>query len=421
MRTCAWCGILVLGGCGGAAQPGEGAVTEATPAVADPCAKEGAWRSIAPNELPGRVDHTAVWTGSEMVLWGGTQGTQSPMGDGARYQPATDRWLAMSRGPIERDDHAAVWTGTEMIIWGGNHVAEGSDKLNCGGRYDPVADRWTPLPGSGLTARDDPRAVWTGSEVIVWGGRDSGGHTGDGARYAPSLDRWLPVSRTAAPEPREDHSAIWTGTEMIVWGGWNGDDDGRNYALDGGRYDPETDRWRPISMRGAPEPREDHSAIWTGTEMIVWGVVRRERSSDPIASPAEEATDEDAPGEAAPASTATEMPRGRRQLATGGRYDPATDTWRPITLAGAPAAREDGVVVWTGTEMLVWGGQQGEVPLASGARYLVSADAWCPIAGEGAPVARRDHAGVWADGELVVWGGRDPEGEYVATGAAFAP
>ncbi|HEU5060496.1 MAG TPA: hypothetical protein VFU21_28390 [Kofleriaceae bacterium] len=384
--------VLLLCACGTTSQPAEPVATTGTPpAAADPCPSAGTWRLLAPIELSGRVDHTAVWTGREVVLWGGTRGTRSPLGDGARYRPASDRWLAMSRSevPVERDDHAAIWTGREMIVWGGNHDSEKEDRLNSGGRYDPVADRWRPLPVAPLTERDDPRAVWTGREMIVWGGRDAEGHTGDGARYAPATDRWRPVSPAGAPEPREDHTAVWTGEEMIVWGGWNGDDDARNYALDGGRYDPRADRWRPISTRGAPEPREDHTAVWTGKEMIVWGGVRREPD--------------------------------RRQLATGGRYDPATDTWTPIALTGAPEAREDGVVVWTGTDMLVWGGQQGEVPLASGARYVASADTWCPIAGEGAPVARRDHAGVWADHELIVWGGRDPEGDYPVSGAAFTP
>ena len=401
MRTCAVC-VLLLAACGQAALPDEPSATTgatgstpATPAAPeDPCARTGTWRALAGIELPGRVDHTAIWTGSEMVLWGGTQGTQAPLGDGARYHQATDRWAAMSQEqvPIERDDHAAVWTGSEMIVWGGNHDSERNNKLDSGGRYDPVADRWLPLPEAELTARDDPRAVWTGSEMIVWGGRDDAGHTRDGARYSPAKNRWVPVTLKGAPKAREDHSAVWTGREMIVWGGWNGDDDARNYALDGGRYDPRTNRWRPISRRGAPEPREDHSAIWTGSEMIVWGGSRREETSE-----------------------------NRTQLATGGRYDPATDTWRPITLRGAPEAREDGVVVWTGTEMLVWGGQHADVPLASGARYLASSDIWCPIASDGAPVARSDHAGVWAASELVLWGGLDSEGDYVASGAAFRP
>ena len=32
-------------------------------------------------------------------------------------------------------------------------------------------------------------------------------------------DTWTATSTTNAPSPREEHTAVWTGTEMIVWGG----------------------------------------------------------------------------------------------------------------------------------------------------------------------------------------------------------
>jgi N-acetylneuraminic acid mutarotase len=409
--------VLLSAACGASpsAPTSAGAVSETEPPE-DPCASAGTWAEVAPLDLPGRVDHTAVWTGTEMVMWGGTQGMRSPRGDGARYDPASDTWHAVAAddAPVERDDHAAVWTGEEMIVWGGNRESERTEKLDSGGRYDPVADRWRALPGSGLSGRDDPRAVWTGRAMIVWGGRDGRGHTGDGALYSPAQDRWVRMSTRGGPEPREDHTAVWTGREMIVWGGWNGGST-RNYALDAAAYDPATDRWRPISRDGAPEPREDHVAIWTGTEMIVWGGVRREppRDDDEAASPEDDAGDDAGKGGVAQPD--------RRQLATGGRYDPATDTWTPITMSDAPDAREDGVVVWTGRDMLVWGGQSQDVPMASGARYVAAADTWCPIAADGAPAARRDHAGVWTGHALVLWGGRDPDGAYPATGAAFVP
>ena len=358
----------------------------------DPCASPGHWETVAPLELRGRVDHTAVWTGNEMLMWGGTRGTSSPYQDGARYVAASDRWQPTSlRGaPQQRDDHAAVWTGREMIVWGGNSYDEYEGKLNDGGRYDPVTDTWRRLPDAGLTTRDDPRAVWTGDEMIVWGGRDQTKHVGDGAAYDPRGDRWRPLSGQLAPAPREDHIALWTGREMIVWGGWNGDDRRRNYALDAARFDPRTNTWRPMSTAGAPEPREDHVAIWTGREMIVWGGVRRDGKEG-----------------------------ARRQLATGGAYDPATDTWRALSAEDAPSAREDGVVVWTGREMLVWGGQRDERPLADGARYLPDVDRWCALPTDGAPAARRDHAGVWTGDALVIWGGRDADGDFPATGAAY--
>ena len=50
--------------------------------------------------------------------------------------------------------------------------------LNDGGRYDPAANTWTALPTSGApAARDYHTAVWTGSEMIVWGGDGSASPT----------------------------------------------------------------------------------------------------------------------------------------------------------------------------------------------------------------------------------------------------
>ena len=98
-------------------------------------------------EAPGRrFTHTIVWTGTEAIVWGGNGGGGfSWLNTGGRYYPATDSWRPISTGtgvPAGRRRHAAVWTGREMIVWGG----DGSDNedLNTGGRYDPSTDTWTP-------------------------------------------------------------------------------------------------------------------------------------------------------------------------------------------------------------------------------------------------------------------------------------
>ena len=46
-------------------------------------------------------------------------------------------------------------------------------------------------------------------------------------------------------------------------------------------------------------------------------------------------------------------------LTTGGRYDPATDSWTATSTTSAPAARYYHTAVWTGSEMIVWGGDSG--------------------------------------------------------------
>ena len=80
-----------------------------------------------------------------------------------------------------------------------------------------MATRFTTIPAG----RDSHTAVWTGSEMIVWGGYDGSAWLNTGSRYNPSTDSWTATSLTNAPGARGVHTAVWTGTEMIVWGGWN--------------------------------------------------------------------------------------------------------------------------------------------------------------------------------------------------------
>jgi len=298
-----------------------------------------------------RHSHTAVWTGSEMIIWGGGSNT------GGRYNPVNDSWLETStiNAPVSRNLHEAVWTGSEMIVWGGgNH--------NTGGRYDPISDSWTATSvGANVpTGRFNFTAVWTGSEMIIWGG---GSNTG--GRYNPDTDTWLPTSIDPnTPNSRAEHTAVWTGSEMIIWGGF------RN---NGGRYNPNTDSWIAIDNTGAnvPESRGAHTAVWTGTEMIVWG--------------------------------------GQHNgvFNNGGRYNPIDNSWTPLsTDTGVPSARNAHTAVWTGTEMIVWGGRNGGVFLESGARYNPITNTWATTdAGNNSPTNRYLHTAIWSGSEMLVWGG----------------
>jgi N-acetylneuraminic acid mutarotase len=151
-----------------------------------------------------------------------------------------------------------------MVVWGGNN---GIDVLNTGGRYNPVTDAWTAT-----TTTNAPQAtmwhtaVWTGTEMIVWGGGISFG-VSTGGRYNPATDSWTATANTNAPSARTRHSAVWTGTEMIIWGGY----DGPEFFNTGGIYNPAADDWTAISTINAPEARGNQRAVWTGTDMIVWG------------------------------------------------------------------------------------------------------------------------------------------------------
>jgi hypothetical protein len=53
--------------------------------------------------------------------------------------------------------------------------------------------------------------------MIVWGGATNEGQTNTGARCDPRSGSW--IATTTASAPRSEHVVVWSGTEMIVWGG----------------------------------------------------------------------------------------------------------------------------------------------------------------------------------------------------------
>jgi hypothetical protein len=58
--------------------------------------------------------------------------------------------------------------------------------------------------------------------MIVWGGQENGVPLNDGGRYNPNTNSWTATSLINVPDARFFHTAVWTGSEMIVWGGNNG-------------------------------------------------------------------------------------------------------------------------------------------------------------------------------------------------------
>lgn len=81
-------------------------------------------------------------------------------------------------------------------------------------------------------------------------------------------DTWTATSTAGAPNGRYGPTAVWTGQEMIIWGGTDGSS---RLFNTGGRYDPATETWAATSTVDAPSARFFHTAVWTGTEMILWG------------------------------------------------------------------------------------------------------------------------------------------------------
>jgi N-acetylneuraminic acid mutarotase len=388
-----------------------------------------AWTTLsAINPPEGRSGHSAAWTGYEMIVSGGI-GETGGLNSGSRYNPASNTWTPISRAreQFRFDTHTTIWTGSEMIVFGGGY----DETLNTGERYNPTADTWTPLRTTNTPeGRYMHTAVWTGSEMIVWGGEvNSTLATNSGGRYDPALDTWTPTSQVSAPQGREDHTAVWTGTEMIVWGGWYSDGLSIHILNSGGRYNPATDNWTRTTLINAPSRRRSHTAVWTGTEMIVWGGDTPGNTGgryNPATNSwvATSTTNAPSPRSSHTAVwTSSEMivfGGGLPATNTGGRYNPFTNSW--VTISTNTLPRSAHTAVWTGSRMIVWGGYNGITHVNTGARYNPSTNTWTATSLVNAPTGRAAHAAIWTGKEMIVWGGYNyRQDRFFNTGGRYNP
>lgn len=163
--------------------------------------------------------HTATWIGSEMIVIGGVESTGLNPAEAAAYDPARDARRSLPPAPLEgRTLHAAVWTGSQLLVWGGEaSVLGGTHTFADGAVYTPASNTWELLPTAPLSERFGLSAVWTGSEVILWGGVGTR-FTPDGARLDPVTSTWTAVPPAPVERPVQ-YPAVWTGREMLVWAG----------------------------------------------------------------------------------------------------------------------------------------------------------------------------------------------------------
>lgn len=221
---------------------------------------------IADSGLIWRTSSAMVWTGSEVLLVGGSNGPGIEQ-IGAAYNPQTDTWRELADPPVDADswDNAlvgpAVWTGSEMLLW------------SSGLAYYPAGDSWREIEASPLSERVGPASVWTGSQIIVWGGCYSEGEhcdeansglLSDGAIYSPESDSWTKLPEATIPGAVH-MVADWSGSEMTIVV-----TEGEGSKVESAAFDPESMTWRTIAASPL-SPRRHAAGVWMDGEFVVWG------------------------------------------------------------------------------------------------------------------------------------------------------
>ena len=291
----------------------------------------GAATAAAPSGFGWRGSTSVVWTGERVLVIGGSSGiTNSPAW--LAYDPSADAWDEFTVDSLPSDGgvgHGGVWTGSEVVF------------VNDGFALDPHTGSWRVLTASPLAQRAAATVVWTGQEIIVWGGCDASipqcddfgqGLFTDGAIYEPSSDRWREMAASPLP-PGNRPSAAWTGTEVIYYAGLA--EPGSASAADGpvaAGYDPAGDRWNPL-----PEPpfgpRQGLGLAWSANSdlLFAWGGSVGFNDGD--------------------------------QLDDGAAFDPSTNTWLMLPDAPPRSARHSHSVATVGDAFYVDGGWPASGPM----------------------------------------------------------
>jgi hypothetical protein len=332
----------------------------------------GHWQALPPlpsGRLARRAGAAVVWTGHELIVWGGVSRDLSrTYTDGAAYDPGTGRWALLPPAPegqwLGGDGELVVWTGREVLVWGGLTIpdpvhAPRLGRLADGVAYDPARRTWRRLPAPPAPLKPivgGRWAVWTGRELLVGGVQEAGAGGGVVAgAYDPAADRWRLLSQSPGLTGGSGHlqarTVVWAGSRLLVWNFWSrsarapndltdasGRPDVEPDGIDLWAYDPATDRWTVLPAPPSEVRRvvANASMVWTGQEVVI-------------------------------ASAQAEVSAGRTRATTlAGRYDPERDRWTPIA---PPPLRPGGRVV------LVWAGAAVVEPFKN-AVYDPAADRW---------------------------------------------
>jgi len=242
--------------------------------------------------------------------------------------------------------------------------------------------------------------------------------------YDPTNDTWQSISMTGAPSARVYTEACWTGSKMIVYGGQNGG----FWLNDAKSYDPATEVWTDLPANTATEAISNPKVACTASYLVVvseYLAVRLNLDTGVWTDilPASNYPLANGSGVVRGLTMGSRVVFQATELVNqfGGIYDPVADTWTTIPKTGAPSGRIGAASVWTGSEILVWGGNS----MVNGGSYNPTSGTWRQMQWSGGPIGSSEGASAWNGTSLIVLGGNysdsqnDPQ--VTADGGIFTP
>lgn len=176
--------------------------------------------------------------------------------------PVTGKWQPIDPGPLStRGEPKAAWTGKEVLVVGGLLINEYAATTD-GAAFDPETGSWRRIPPRPMAGRVI-HAVWTGEELVTLGTEGiSLDKLTTAAAFNPTTNLWRTIA--LPPSAQVPQEVVWTGEHVLTW-----QPEGTS---PGALYDPKQDRWTPIPPPPAVAP-PGARAVWTGEELAAEGAV----------------------------------------------------------------------------------------------------------------------------------------------------
>jgi hypothetical protein len=180
------------------------------------------WSSIAPAPIVARDSPNVLWTGTRLLVYGGTDpSTSSPLRDGALYDPATKAWSTIADSGVEIADVVAVQTN--LFLLNAIDVTSSPPVFTSGAQFDLTTASWTavpPPPSSVLSPRGSEQS-WIGDgKIWMWSGGDNFGvAVAGGAVFDPVGLTYASIADPGLLAPRILGFAARTGKSAIIWNG----------------------------------------------------------------------------------------------------------------------------------------------------------------------------------------------------------
>ena len=333
------------------------------------------WHAVSDGPLSTREYATSVWTGKDVLVFGGDRypcapnakcaaPTDPPLSDGAAYNPQTNKWRKIAKAPLPVPHASAVAVGRYVyaLVEPDYNLQTFAVQTQTFVRYDTVANRWATLARPKSEFANLTLAGIGGKVIAYQGAKNKAGDRDFVWDAAAKTWRLLPADPKGPFEARVfvdvDGDAVVLGTKPGTPAAA-----GKPVPTIASRHELGSAGWKhhAASKIAADSPQ------WWGSDGLAVNATAGTSGAYTLGGTFDPSSGTWGTLPKRPSIPASDQPgvdfawaqAGGGGTVVAGRFafDTSTRTWRRVyALSGLRGYLQGPSVTWAGDRMFVWGG-----------------------------------------------------------------